>query len=205
MATSRSDHVGARSIGAGDKSTGKKAGWLKWLLLLLLLLVVAGILIALLTGGDDEETGSNATPSPAAQSQGAGAGAGANAAGTGENGTLVAAQQSLLGAGGAAFAGAVGEQVTGRDIEVVSVVEDEGFFVGTSEQDRVYVEFGGDVGEDETAADFRPAVGDRVSLEGELRPAPEDPGRTLRLEAADAQVVEQQGAFVNATNVARGN
>lgn len=74
-----------------------------------------------------------------------------------------------------------------------------------SEADRVYVEFGGDVGEDETAADFRPAVGDRVNLEGELRPAPEDPGRTLRLERTDAQVVEQQGAFVNAANVARGS
>ena len=69
----------------------------------------------------------------------------------------------------------------------------------------MYVEFGGDVGEDETAADFRPAPGDRVNLEGELRPAPQEPGRTLRLEQADAQVVERSGAFVNATNVSRGS
>ncbi len=69
----------------------------------------------------------------------------------------------------------------------------------------MYVEFGAEVGEDETAGDFTPAVGDRVNLEGELRPAPAEPGRTLHLKAADARVVEQQGAFVNATNVARGS
>ena len=66
---------------------------------------------------------------------------------------------------------------------------------------RVYVEFGGGVGEDETPADHRPSAGDRVNLRGGLRPAPADPGRTLRLERADAAVVERQGAFVNASNV----
>lgn len=204
MATSHSDQVGARSIGAGGKA-GKKGGILKWLLPLLLLLIAAAILIALLTGGDDKDAASTANPPAVSQSQGAGAGAGANAAGTGKDGTLVAAQQSLLGAEASIFGAAIGEQVTGTGVEVVSVVEGEGFFVGTSESDRVYVEFGAEVGEDETAADFTPAVGDRVNLEGELRPAPAEPGRTLHLEAADAQVVEQQGAFVNATNVARGS
>ena len=203
MATSHSDQIGARSIGAGEKRK-KKGGVLKWLLPLLLLLIVAAILIALLSGGDDDDAASTANPPAAQQSQGAGAGAGANAAGTGRNGTLTAAQHSLLGAEAATFGAAIGQPVTGTGLEVLSVA-DEGFFVGTSEQDRVYVEFGAGVGEDETAADFTPAVGDRVNLEGELRPAPAEPGRTLHLEAADAQVVEQQGAFVNATNVARGS
>ena len=203
MATSHSDQIGARSIGAGEKRK-KKGGVLKWLLPLLLLLIVAAILIALLTGGDDDDAASTATPPAVSQSQGAGAGAGASAAGTGETGTLVAAQQSLLGAEAATFGAAIGEQVTGTGLEVLSVA-DEGFFVGTSEQDRVYVEFGPGAGEDETPADFTPAVGDRVNLEGELRPAPAEPGRTLHLQAGDAQVVEQQGAFVNATNVARGS
>ena len=207
MATSRPDQVGARSIGdrGATKGTGK-GGWLKWLLLALLLLLVIGVLIALLSGGDDKKA-APAAATPAGQSGAtSGAGNGAAAAGGAGQGSLVGAgKQSLLGASAATFGSAVGEQVTGRDLEVLSVVEDEGFFVGTSEQDRVYVEFGGDVGENETAADFRPAAGDRVNLEGELRPAPEDAGRTLRLEQADAQVVEQQGAFVNATNVARGS
>ena len=188
MATSHPDRVGARSIGAGAGEKRKKGGFLKWLLPLLLLLIAAAILIALLTGGDDDDAASTANPPAVSQSQGAGAGAGANAAGTGRNGTLTAAQQSLLGAEAATFGAAIGEQVTGTGLEVLSVA-DEGFFVGTSEQDRVYVEFGAGVGEDETAGDFTPAVGDRVNLEGELRPAPAEPGRTLHLEAADARVV----------------
>jgi hypothetical protein len=69
----------------------------------------------------------------------------------------------------------------------------------------VYVEFGADVGEDETARDYTPSVGDTVDLRGEIRPAPEDPGRTLRLEAADANVVETQGGFINATNVSKSS
>lgn len=207
MATSHPDSAGARSIGAGRKSEGKgKGGWLKWLLLALVLLLVIGALIALLSGGEDEQA-SPAAVAPAGQSQSAAGATGAAAAGgAGSQGSLVGAGgQSLLGASAATLGSIVGEQVTGRDLEVLSLVEDDGFFVGTSEQDRVYVEFGGDVGEDETAADFRPAVGDRVNLEGELRPAPADAGRTLRLERTDAQVVERQGAFVNATNVARGS
>ena len=137
MATSQHGSVGARSIGGAGHKSKKKGGWLKRLLLLLLLLVVAGILIALLTGGDDDKgTASNAVPPAASQAQGAGAGAGANAAGTGDTGTLVAAQQSLLGAEAATFGAAIGEQVSGRGIEVVGVVEDEGFFVNATNVTR---------------------------------------------------------------------
>jgi len=66
---------------------------------------------------------------------------------------------------------------------VQSVVEDEGFWVGSSALDRVYVEYGGDVGADETQG-FAPEVGDTVDLTGELRPAPADPGKTLKRAAA---------------------
>ena len=45
MATSRSDQIGARSIGAREQR--KKGGFLKWLLPLLLALIVAAIIIAL--------------------------------------------------------------------------------------------------------------------------------------------------------------
>ena len=198
MATQERERVsvGARSVGGGPE---KGAGWLKWLVLLLLLLAAVVLLVSLL-GDDDEDTaatGPAVTASdPATPSSGAAGGA--TASGTG---ALPAAGQSLLGASPDVFGGAVGEQASGRGVEVLSVVEDEGFFVGTSPQDRVYVELGGDVGENEQAAAYEPQVGDRVDLDGEVRPAPEDPGRTLRLEAEDASVVEEQGAFVNASDV----
>ena len=203
MATSHSG-VGARSVGAGGK---KKGGLLKWLLPLLLLLVLAIVLIALLSGGDDDSERSGATQAPAASAapdDPSSRATGGAAAGAGAAGTLVTVGDvSLLGADAEAFGGAVGEQATGRGIEVLSVIENEGFFVGTSEQDRVYVEFGAEVGENETARDYQPSAGDRVDLRGEIRPAPQEPGRTLHLEQADARVVERQGAFINATNVSR--
>ena len=93
-----------------------------------------------------------------------------------------------------------GEQATGRQVTVQSVVKDEGFWVGTSQQDRVYVEYGGDVGANETQGS-EPAVGDKVNLTGEMRPAPQNPGRTLNLSDTDARQVSQQGAYVNADDV----
>ncbi len=47
----------------------------------------------------------------------------------------------------------------------------------------------------------RPGRADVVDLTGPVRPAPQDPAQTLNLEAADAQVVEQQGGYVNADEV----
>ena len=51
-----------------------------------------------------------------------------------------------------------------------SVNGNEGFFVGSSATERVYVEWGGDVGEDE-ASRFSPQKGERVNLTGPLQPA----------------------------------
>ena len=200
---STTSQVGARSLG---KERGKKGGGIwKLLLALLLLLLLAFALITLLSGDDDNDAGSGANApavQQAAPNNAGGAAAGAGGAGAG---TLVGgADTSLLGADGGMLGGMVGEQATGTGIEVLSVAV-QGFFVGTEEQDRVYVEFGADVGEDETARDYTPSVGDAVDLRGEIRPAPEDPGRTLRLEAADANVVETQGGFINATNVSKSS
>jgi len=75
----------------------------------------------------------------------------------------------------------------------------EGFWVGSSEQDRVYVEWGGDVGSDE--ATYVPNVGEKVNLTGPVRPAPQDPERTLNLSAPEAELVSSQGGYVNADEV----
>ena len=192
MAAERNRRPGAVSVGGGGR---KGAGWLKWLLPLLLLLLGA-ILFFALSGGDDDEqsasqtpTAAQTTPAPAEE----GSGGAAPAAGAG---TLTAGEASLLPAP-QDLGQYVGQDAEGREVVVRSVVENEGFWVGTSETDRVYVEYGGEVGEDERA--FAPQVGDKVDLTGPVRPAPEDPGRTLRLEQADSDLVKQQGGFINAT------
>jgi hypothetical protein len=63
---------------------------------------------------------------------------------------------------------------------VQSVVKDEGFWVGSSQRNRVHVEYGGDVGVDENQG-VEPSVGDKVNLTGPVRTAPENPARTLNL------------------------
>jgi hypothetical protein len=94
--------------------------------------------------------------------------------------------------------------VTGKDVLVQSVNGNEGFFVGSSTKDRVYVEWGGDVGENE-ASQFQPQKGEKVTLTGPLQAAgPEQLGR-LKLSEADAQLVRSQGAFVNADRVREAN
>jgi hypothetical protein len=75
----------------------------------------------------------------------------------------------------------------------------EGFWVGSSKQDRVYVEWGGDVGAAE--ANFQPEVGQRVNLTGPVNAAPEKAARMLHLDKADAKLVGEQGAYVNAEDV----
>jgi hypothetical protein len=127
---------------------------------------------------------------PGQPTQGASAG--------GDDAGLRAAGVDLL-AGTPDAADVVGRAAAGRGVRVQQVVPGEGFFVGTSERDRVYVEFGGDVGEDETSE--LPRRGDVVDLSGPVRPAPEDPARTLELDDEQAALVEELGFYVNADRV----
>jgi hypothetical protein len=96
----------------------------------------------------------------------------------------------------------VGRDARGRAVVVQKVVSGNGFWIGTSRRSRVYVEYGGRVGPDETRQ-FRPRVGARVHLVGPVRAAPRNPARTLKLGPADAKLVRRQGAFINADRVKR--
>ena len=189
--TTRERPPGQGSYGAGGgDGHRKRGGWLWWLLGLLALLVIGALLIGLL-GGDDDSDNQGAQATATAESGTSQSGAGAAA------GSLSARDTSLLPVPAGGLGGFEAETATGRQVTVQSVIDDEGFWVGTSRQERVYVEYGGDVGEDETQG-FEAAVGDSVDLTGEIRPAPENPGRTLNLPAADARQVSEQGAYINA-------
>jgi hypothetical protein len=143
-------------------------------LLLLALLVFA--LISLL-GGDDDK--------------------GKNSSGSGQ---LSAGGTQLLPPPSDGLSPLVGKAVTGKGAAVQSVNDNEGFFVGSSASDRVYVEWGGDVGEDE-ASRFKPKQGQKVDLTGPVQAAAPKALGKLKLSPADAKLVKSQGGFVNADRV----
>ena len=137
---------------------------------------------------------------------GAGAGAGAGAGGAGASGGAAGGGAGTLTAGGVNVMGDSGslgqhlrERATGRDLRVLSVIPNGGFFVGTSDADRKYIEYGGKYGPDEKTG--LPEVGDRVNMVGKVNPAPADPVETLEVGPEDAAVIKQQGAFINADRV----
>lgn len=198
MSTPRQQH------GASPVGENKKGGaWWKWLLALLLLLLVILAIVLIAGGGDDEDTDTASTGTatvPAATTPAQAATPATTAPATAPDaGTLTAEGQSLLGTGDKTAT--IDKDATGDAVKVLSVT-DGGFFVGTSAEDRMFVEYAGDVGVDEpTAGAYRPAVGDLVDLEGPVAEAPKDPADTLKLDPADARVVTEQGAYVNADEV----
>jgi hypothetical protein len=172
----RTDRSGARRV------EGRSGGGLRKLLPLLLgllLAVLLAVLLISLIGGNDDNGSSDA-------------------------GQLTAGNAQLLPPPADGLSAHLGETATGKDALVQSVNGNEGFFVGSSTTDRVYVEWGGDIGENE-ASRFRPQKGDKVNLTGPLQAAGPEQLRKLKLSEADAQLVLSQGAFVNADRVRETN
>jgi hypothetical protein len=190
----RSPNKGAYAAGGGDGHR-KRRGWLWWLLGLLAMLLLGAVLLGLLGGGDDEKQQA-AQPTPSADTATT-PNAGTAAAGGSPGGSLTARDESLLPVPAGGLTAYETERATGKEVTVQSVVKDEGFWVGSSQRNRVYVEYGGDVGVNENPG-VEPAVGDKVNLTGPVRPAPQNPARTLNLPTQDAQQVTEQGAYINA-------
>ena len=161
----------------GSRRAGERGGGRRKLLPLLLALLLAAalaILLISLLGGDDD-------------------------GGSSEAGRLSAGGAQLLPPPEGGLSTQVGQNASGKDVVVQAVNGNEGFFVGSGTKDRVYVEWGGDVGADE--ADFQPKEGDRVNLNGPVKAAPEKAERVLNLSPEDAALVSRQGAYVNAEEV----
>jgi hypothetical protein len=174
-AVPRRQRTGARRV------EGSGGGLRKLLPLLLgvLLAVLLALLLISLIGGDDSDDGGN----------------------TGSNsGQLAAGGVSLLPPPPNGLSAQAGETATGKNVVVQSVNGNEGFFVGSSAKERLYVEWGGDVGENE-ASRFQPRKGDKVNLAGPVQPAGPTQIRKLKLSSAEAELVRSQGAFVNADRV----
>ena len=166
------------TTGARRVERDRRGGGLRKLLPLLLALLLAAalaILLISLLGGDDDGGGSDA-------------------------GRLSAGGAQLLPPPAGGLSGEVGKAATGKDVVVQSVNGNEGFFVGSSTKDRVYVEWGGDVGQNE-ASQFQPKKGDKVNLTGPVQAAGAEQLRKLKLSETDRELVRSQGAFVNADRV----
>ena len=151
-----------------------------WWLLLLGLVVIALVAFALTRGGDDAGDGTPTSEEQQAEENTDGTAAedgadGADADGAGDTDTDTAADADVrpgkITAGGATvyplqddltvgdFAGA---DVVGRNVPVESVVADEGFWVGTDAQDRIFVLLTNTSGE--SAPDVE--AGDTIDFEG---------------------------------------
>src|SRR3712207_88313 len=110
--------TGAVAVGGAD--THRRPAWLKWLLPLLVLAALIALLVALLGGDDDSST---------------------SGSGGAANGSLTVQGNDLLPASDDTFTSIAGEEAVARRVEVVKVNPQEGFWVGTSETERSYVEW----------------------------------------------------------------
>ena len=180
----------------------------KWLLpLLLALLALIALLFLLSRCGDDDDTSATGTPttpptaaatapaaSPsvsAAASEPAGTGQAADA----EPGAVTAGGANLLGASADDLRTHAGQPAAGRAVRVQSVPADEGFWVGTSEQDRLWVQLSGTAGE----SAYKVRQGDSIDFTGTVTATPEDfAAKTGVTEAEGAGQLTSQGFHVSA-------
>lgn len=111
---------------------------------------------------DPAATSSASADTPTASGSGAG-GAGAAA------GTVVTQDTPVLGDGPVKDLNSyTGKEAVGRGVQVQSVPADEGFWVGSSATDRLWVQLTGKAGE----SPYQVKVGDLVDFTGTITPAP---------------------------------
>ena len=194
---------GATPVGGGDRGGGRRRG-----LLVGALLVAALVVLALLLsqcGGSDPEAGSDpaaqtsqsaGSPSgPASSGPSSGSAApsssGAPAGGSAAGGSVETADGRsvlALAAGpdaGTALGGLADQPVTATGARVLSVPADEGFWLGASDAERVWVQLTGEAGE----SPYQVREGDLVDLEGTV--APHDAGFPAEVGVDDAEGAQQ--------------
>lgn len=147
--------------------------------------------------GVNGEDGDGRATADASDAQGTDAGAGGGAPG------LTAGDRDLLGlAAGGSLAGAVGQPVNGT-AQVESVVSDEGFWVGSSPTERVFVFLTPQARRSSGESGFRVTAGQTVSLQGSTVAIGDLPDAVAGVaEDEGLQQLRQQGALVRADGVA---
>ena len=224
MSGNQTDKVGSRSIkqasgshvaagGAGGRGKGLALLPLAGLLLLLLL-GLAAVLLAFnvldegdrsgLDFGNDKEASSTAVapgtgvqPAPPT-SQGGQAGQ----AGTSGPGNLVVGGRNILDEAAAGrLAQLSGQSAAGQSITVQSVVADEGFWVGQSDQSRVFVFLSPQAKSKPGESPFQVRAGQRIDLTGVVKPVPGDLTPLGVDQAEGSGQLRSQGHYVEANSV----
>lgn len=114
---------------------------------------------------------------------------------------LSAGNQAILPVPAAGLAALSGQAVTGTSVPVESVVADEGFWVGSSATERVFVFLTPEARSSQGESPFQVEAGQRITLEGTLIPLPGDPA-SLGVDATEgADQLAQQGQLVQAARV----
>ena len=172
---------------AGATRTAKRKAplaWLPWALLgLLALALLLGLLLASLAKDDDN--GSSQSSGSAAAS----------------SGQLTAKGADVLGSTGA-LRGHVGQQADGKGVLVQSVVSDEGFWVGSSASQRVFVHLSQASRDGQAESPYQVRAGDHVDLTGTVQRLGSTSARDFGVTAAEgASQLTSAGAFVEAKSV----
>jgi hypothetical protein len=108
-------------------------------------------------------------------------------------GSLKAGKQQLLPLSPSGkLAGSPGQKVVGKRMAVRSVVAKQGFWIGGSHVDRVYVKHAGPPANN---------AAEQVDLVGTVKPAPGNVAKTLKLPPEDAAKVTAEGAYIDATRI----
>ncbi|ALG12138.1 hypothetical protein [Kibdelosporangium phytohabitans] len=139
-AASSSGDLGSTRRAAGATEAARSSGGRMWWVWALLALILIGLLIFALarcSNDDDRPTGAASPPAPSTPS------AQPDSADMPPGALQVGGRTVWPAAGAAPANGAlttlVGQQVSGRAVPVQSVPADEGFWVGTSDTDRMWV------------------------------------------------------------------
>ena len=198
------DHRGAIAVGRRRSPLR----WLPWLALALLALV--GLSVAVLLANVNDENDDPGLELRDDESGGADQGSGrgttatsvAAAGDTPPDGALRAGDTALLPVPATGLSPLSGTDVRAEGVTVESVVADEGFWVGSSAEERVFVFLTPQARTRQGESPFQVRAGQRVNLQGALRPVPRDitPFGVDALEGADQ--LRQQGQYVEATQIA---
>ena len=151
--------------------------------------------------GTDGGTDASAEPETEGGAEGgADGGAGGEAGGGGAAG-LTADGEDLLAASGGSLEARAGQRVTGT-ARVESVVSDEGFWVGNSPQERVFVYLTPQARQSQGESGFQVTAGQTVELTGAVTALGEAPEAAEGITADEGlRQLEQQAAFVSADAV----
>ena len=191
--TERSSVSRSQGRARNREAQSRRSGvpWWAWLLGLLGI----GLALFMIFAGGDSGDGEVGSTGAGGGETGVSSGAGGSAA----EGTLTAEGADLLPL--AASEGDLrqyeGESIEGRSVAVESVVSDEGFWVGSGPQERVFVhlDLQGESGPEVDA-------GDRVDLSGTMTAAPEGFADSLGVtDEEGAGQLEQQGSYIEATQI----